>query len=88
MDERPKSFVELRGVPPEKPREEGDKPRNAASYCAQYGIPIEDIESQLGISKTHTLMLGFCESWVRNPEFRERSLALDTRPMEPRKGDR
>ena len=83
MDERPRKFTELRGGTGESPRNEGNKPRSAASYCAQYGIPLEDIESEIERGQNHTDMIRFCEKYATDPVFRERSQALLREPMKP-----
>lgn len=77
-------FEVLRGTTPEQPREEenGGKPRNAASYCAQFGIPLEDIEQALKQYRSHDEVMEWLrKEYISDSRFRAASLALKTRPF-------
>lgn len=81
-DEKTYDFVAMRGGTPDN-RDESEKPYSAASYAAQYGIPMEDVEKARAQYETH----GEMKAWIYreilpDPAFRARSVALDTRPFE------
>lgn len=89
-DDQPRTFLELRGTTKEAEREDSeDDLRSAASYCAQFGIPLGDCEEQHATNKelypkegSHLAMLRWCNSWLTDAEFRSASLLHATRPLD------
>jgi hypothetical protein len=97
-DEPLTDFVSVRGGTPEEPRTEGDKLRSAASYCASYGIPLEDVKSRWesinefrnsggsgGNTVGHMEMVDWCERyWNDDPDGRRAAMRGEVRPKETR----
>ena len=82
MSEPTMAFEELRGSTREYARHnDKDFPRSAASYCAQFGIPLEDVQDKLSDCTSHDEMVRWCRSWAQDSDFRRASLALKVRPL-------
>lgn len=74
-------FVLLRGgTADERPAQE--KPYSAASYSAQYGIPVEDALELLERCKTHGEMRQrIYREYLSDPQFREEALSSSSRKL-------
>lgn len=69
-------------------RKDNQPAYSAASYCAQYGIPLEDIEERFGhmTSIEDRPLHGAVISWLRarylhDRKFTKAAIALETRPF-------
>lgn len=80
MEYGAKPFNEWRGAS-EDERSFADKPYSAASYCAQYNVPLEDIQQVIGGMSTHgDVVRWIYRDYVSDPHFRQNS--WEVRPMD------
>lgn len=81
-----RDFVTLRGGTPDD-RPLAEKPYSAASYAAQYGVPVEDVEdllahvSQKGENTHGEVRRLIYREWLSGEKFREESLSHNPRPL-------
>jgi hypothetical protein len=81
-----RDFVTLRGGTPDD-RPLAEKPYSAASYAAQYGVPLEDVEdilrhvSQKGENTHGEVRRLIYKEWLSDGKFREESLEHKVRPL-------
>jgi hypothetical protein len=83
-EERPKTFPEQRGITQgSEEREPQREPYSAASYCAQYGIPLEDAQDLVRRYKTHGEIRDRIQlEYLSDKEFRKKALQHVVRPYE------
>lgn len=77
---RSESFVVRRGLAFDD-RGLDTKPRSPVSYCAQYGVPLEDCERYVQDCTTHgQVLITIGRMHLADEKFREASMDLQVRP--------
>jgi hypothetical protein len=83
-EDRPRTFPERRGLTQGgSEREPHREPYSAASYCAQYGIPLEDAQDLVRRYKTHgEIRDRIQKEYLTDADFRKQALQHAVRPYD------